>query len=142
MSVTWRRVLTGSVVVAILLGIGVLEVFSARVRVDHSSSTAPIPGTAQPDRGQDFLISQGNLLGLEFGPTIDWEAAAPGAAQSLTGAVQTGRLTLLEINKEARRLVAVNGLGRVRVADVGIPHQGGAPGWPNSEDRCAAPRVA
>jgi len=71
MSVTWRRVLAGSAVVAILLGIGVLEVFSARVQVDpfSSATTGSNPGHARPTPWQDFLITQGDLLNLELGPS-------------------------------------------------------------------------
>jgi hypothetical protein len=117
MNVTWGRVLAGSVVVVILLALGSLEVFSGRVRVDQSSPTVPTPGDDRTAPRQDFLIQQGDLLNLELGPPADWEAG-PGIPQNLTKAVQTGRLTVLEVDKEAQRLVSVNGLGRVRVAEV------------------------
>jgi len=123
MSVTWRRVLAGSVVVAILLGIGVLEVFSARVQVDpfSSATTGSNPGDERPNPWQDFLITQGDLLNLELGPPADWEAAGPAAAQgqeNLTGVIQTDRMTVLEVNKETHQIVSLNSVGRVRVAEV------------------------
>ncbi len=117
MNVTWGRVLAGSVVVVILLALGSLEVFSGRVRVDPSSPMIPTPGVAGTAPWQDFLIAQGDLLNLELGPPADWEAG-PGIPQNLTETVQTGRLTVLEVDKEARRLVSVNDRGRVRVAEV------------------------
>jgi hypothetical protein len=34
-------------------------------------------------------------------------------AQDMTGAIQTGRMTVVEINRQARRIVCMNSLGRV-----------------------------
>ena len=122
MSVTWRRVLAGSAVVAILLGIGgVLEIVSNRVRVDAFSTTGSNPGDERTTPRQDFLITQEALLNLELGPPTAWEAAGSAVAQdqeNLAGVIQTGRMTVLEVNKEARQIVSLNSVGRVRVAEV------------------------
>lgn len=38
--------------------------------------------------------------------------------ENLTGVIQTGRMTVLEVNKEAHQIVSLNSVGRVRVAEV------------------------
>lgn len=53
------RVLVGSTVVTLLLGLGVLEVTSQRVRPDQ-------PSTAASD-------AQGDLPDVELGPVMSWE---------------------------------------------------------------------
>ncbi len=121
MSVTWRRVLAGSAVVAILLSISVLGIVSQRVPVDAFSTTGSNPGDERTTPRQDFLITQGALLNLELGPPTAWEAVGSAVAQdqeNLTGVIQTGRMTVLEVNNEARQIVSLNSVGRVRVAEV------------------------
>lgn len=118
MNVTWQRVLAGSSVVVILLGLGVLELVSYRSRVDASSTTGSNPGNERAAPGRDV---QGALLKQELGPPADWEAAESAVApdhKNLTAAIQTGRMTVLRVNREAHQIVSLNNEGRVRVTKV------------------------
>jgi len=72
------RVLLGSAAAIILLGLGVLEVMSARVRLDPPSAGVSSSGEAPTQSSRDFLNAQGDLLNLELGPTADRETAEPG----------------------------------------------------------------
>lgn len=69
MKTTVLRILIGSAVVIILLGLAVLEIVSERVRVDQPSSAILNPGAEPQDRRQDFLVTPGDLFNLELGPT-------------------------------------------------------------------------
>lgn len=111
MSVTWGRVLVGGVVVVCLLGVGVLEVVSERVRVDGARRVLPRPADLRTEPSWD-------PAGLDLSAG-DAEAPAPAPAGGLTSAVQTGRLTVLEVDETAHRLVSLNGTGRVLVTDAG-----------------------
>jgi orotate phosphoribosyltransferase len=42
----------------------------------------------------------------------------PAVAEDLTTSIQTGRMTVMEINKDARRIVCMNSQGRVQVHKV------------------------
>lgn len=111
MSVTWGRILVGVAVAMCLLGVGVLEVVSERrpVRV--------LP--EQPRVGDARVEPWGELGRAVPALTADSDASAPGPQQGLTGAVQQRRLTVLEVDERARRLVSVTGAGRVLVTDLG-----------------------
>jgi hypothetical protein len=79
MKLTWRQVLTGSVVAIVLSGLGILETESSRVRVDPVSP-APAASNLEDQRTtpwQEFLIKQGELLNIELGPRADWEIREP-----------------------------------------------------------------
>jgi hypothetical protein len=69
MKTTALRILVGSAVVMIFLGLAVLEIVSERVRVDQLSSPVLNPD-AQPQDRWDFLVTQGDLRNLELGPTV------------------------------------------------------------------------
>ena len=113
MSVTWRQVLAGSSAVVVLLGLGVLELVSHRAPVDAFSRTDSIPGSER--------ATPGALLKQELGPPADWDPAGSAVApdhKSLTAAIQTGRMTVLKVNREANQIVSLNSEGRVRVTTV------------------------
>lgn len=106
MSTTTVRVLIGIVVAACLLGIGALEVVSERVRVDLASKTAQ----RTPDGGPHS--SPAALADVEV-----WEELGPSPAQ-LSGAVQMGRQTVVNVDPAARRFLSLTGTGQVRVSEV------------------------
>lgn len=121
MSVTWGRALAGSAVVVFLLGMSVLEVVGHRVRGNAYSTTGANPGDERMSPWHDSLVRQGAPLNLELGQPVDWEATGPAVTQdqeNLTRVTQTGRMTVLKVNKEARQIVALNYVGRVRVAEL------------------------
>ena len=89
MKTTWGRVLAGGVVALIILGLAVLEVVSERASID------PIPPASEPGAG---AVDEG---------------------RGLTGAIQSARLTVLRVDREAHRLVMVNAAEQVRVANIG-----------------------
>lgn len=108
MSVTWGRVLIGLAVAMCLLGVGVLEVLSER---GPSHRASPTPARPADERWE---------LSLEAGDAaVQAAESAPGASGGLTGSVQQRRLTVLEVNEKARRLVSLNGAGRVLVTELG-----------------------
>jgi hypothetical protein len=106
MSTTTVRVLIASVVTAGFLGIGALEVLSERVRVDPAATTAQRAPEGGPDSSPAYLA--------------DFEAREePGPSPAeLSGAVQTGRQTVLNVDPAARRFLSVTGTGQVRVSEV------------------------
>jgi len=101
----------GGVAVVCLLGVGVLEVVSERVRVDGPRRVISRPADPRTEPSWD-------PAGLEPS-AADAEAPLPATAGGLTSAVQTGRLTVLEVDAKAHRLVSLNGTGRVLVTDAG-----------------------
>ena len=106
MSTTTVRVLIGIVVTAGLVSIGALEVLSERVRVEPASTTAQRAPEGGPDSSPAYLA--------DFDVR---EEPGPSPAQ-LTGAVQMGRQTVLNVDPAARRVVSVTGTGQVRVSEV------------------------
>ena len=113
MNVTWRRALAGSSVVVILLALGVLELVSHRAPVDAFSRTGSIPGS---ERAMPETLPKQELV-----QPADWAAVESALApdhKSLTAAIQTGRLTVLKVNREANQIVSLNSEGRVRVTGV------------------------
>ena len=106
MSTTTVRVLIGIVVTAGLVGIGALEVLSERVRVEPASTTAQRAPEGGPDSSPAYLA--------DFDVR---EEPGPSPAQ-LSGAVQMGRQTVLNVDPAARRVVSVTGTGQVRVSEV------------------------
>jgi hypothetical protein len=112
MSATWGRVLIGLAVAMCLLGVGVLEVLSERAPSARVSSTPPRPAVERWEPSWEA----GDADGVQ---AAEAELSAPGAAGGLTASVQQRRLTVLEVNERARRLVSVNGAGRVLVTDLG-----------------------
>ena len=110
MSVTWGRILVGIAVAMCLLGVGVLEVLSER----GQSRVLPEPsriGEVRPEPWGEFGRVAPTL-------TADADVSTPAASQGVTGAVQQRRLTILEVNEQAGRLVSVTGAGRVLVTDL------------------------
>lgn len=78
MNTTWRRVLIGSAVAIMFLGLGVLEITADRVRVERAPAAASNSADEQTGpRWREFLNTQGHLLNLELGPPADWETAGP-----------------------------------------------------------------
>ena len=106
MLTTTVRVLIGIVVAACLLGIGALEVLSERVRVDLASTTPQRAPDGRPDS------SPAHLADLEFR-----EEPGPSPAE-LSGAVQMGRQTVLNVDPAARRFLSITGTGQVRESEV------------------------
>jgi len=106
MSTTTVRVLIGIVVTAGLVSIGALEVLSERVRVEPASTTAQRAPEGGPDSSPAYLA--------DFDVR---EEPGPSPAQ-LSGAVQMGRQTVLNVDPAARRVVSVTGTGQVRVSEV------------------------
>jgi hypothetical protein len=109
MSVTWGRVLIGLAVAVCLLGVGALEVLSERVPTNRASTTPPRPAN---ERWEPSLEA-GEAAAVQAAET---ETSTPSG--DLTGSLQQRRLTVLEVNEKARRLVARNGAGRVLVTDL------------------------
>jgi hypothetical protein len=75
---TWRRVLIGSAVAIMILGLGALEIIADRVRVEPAPTTAS--GSADEQTGsqwREVLNLQGHLLSFELGPPADWNTAGP-----------------------------------------------------------------
>jgi len=105
MLTTTVRVLIGIVVAACLLGIGALEVLSERVRVDLASTTPQRAPDSRPDS------SPASLADLELR-----EEPGPSPTQ-LSGAVQMGRQTVLNVDPAARRFLSLTGTGQVRVSE-------------------------
>jgi len=73
MNATWIPV--GSAVAIILLGLGILEVMSAGVRVDQSSTGAWRFWETPAHSGPAVLDTPDDLLTLELGPTVGRETA-------------------------------------------------------------------
>ena len=110
MSVTWGRILVGIAVVMCLLGVGVLEVLSER----GQSRVLPEPprvGDVRPEPWGEFGRVAPAL-------TADADVSTPAAAQGMTGAMHQRRLTVLEVNEGAGRLVSLTTAGRVLVTDL------------------------
>lgn len=63
------RVLVGSTVATLLLGLGILEVTSQRVRIDQPSTAASDPTSS----GQNSLNAQGDLLDVDLDPPAGGE---------------------------------------------------------------------
>lgn len=106
MSMTWGRILVGIAIAMCLLGVGVLEVLSER----GQSRVLPEPsriGEVRPEPWGEFGRVAPTL-------TADADVSTPG----VTGAVQPRRLTILEVNEQAGRLVSLTGAGRVLVTDL------------------------
>jgi hypothetical protein len=106
MSTTTVRVLIGIVVTAGLLGIGALEVLSERVRVDPVSTTSQRAPEGGPESSPAYLADFD--VREEVGPS-----SAP-----LSGALQMGRQTVLNVDPAGRRFLSVTGTGQVRVSEV------------------------
>src|SRR4029077_11516218 len=110
MSVTWGRILVGIAVAMCLLGVGVLEVLSER----GQSRVLPEPSRVGEMRPEPW----GEFGRIAPALTADADASTPAAAQGVTGAVQQRRLTVLEVNEPAGRLVSLTAAGRVLVTDL------------------------
>lgn len=104
MSTMTVRVLVGSVIAACLLGVAALEVVSERVRVDPSGVQGVRDG--MPDSAPVSVAD------LEFR-----EEPGPSPSQ-LTGALQSGRHTVLNVDPGARRVLSLTGTGQVSVSEV------------------------
>lgn len=106
MSTMTVRVLVGSVIAACLLGIAALEVVSERVRVDLSSAGFEGARDGMPDSAPVSVAD------LEFR-----EEPGPSPSQ-VTGALQSGRHTVLNVDPGARRVLSLTGTGQVSVSEV------------------------
>jgi hypothetical protein len=106
MSTMTVRVLVGSVIAACVLGVAALEVVSERVRVDLSPTVVPGTPHGMPDSAPVSVAE------LEFR-----EEPGPSPSQ-LTGALQAGRHTVLNVDPAARRVLSLTGTGRVSVSEV------------------------
>lgn len=107
MSKLGNGVLVAIVVLICLLAVGSLEVLSQRVRVDRVVTTTAPFETARPELSRPPLEDG---VSFEAGRTDDLETAplSPPA----------GRLTVLEVHEKDRRLLSVNGRGRVLTTEV------------------------
>jgi hypothetical protein len=112
MSVTWARVLIGLAVAMCLLGVGVLEVLSERAPSNRAAPTPPRPAAERWEPSWEA----GEATAVR---AAEAEMSTPAATDGLTGSVQQRRLTVLEVNEKARRLVSRNGAGRVLVTELG-----------------------
>jgi hypothetical protein len=110
MSVTWGRILVGIAVAMCLLGVGVLEVLSER----SQSRVLPEPSRVGDVRSEPW----GEFGRVAPALTADADMSTPAAAQGVTGAVQQRRLTVLEVNEGAGRLVSLTAAGHVLVTDL------------------------
>lgn len=111
MNMTWGRVLVGIAVAMCLLGVGVLEVLSARAPSGRALSAPPRPADVRTEpwlEGSDASALQ----------AAEGEVSAPDGGRGLTAAVQQRRLTVLEVNEGAGRLVSLSAAGRVLVTDL------------------------
>ena len=106
MSTTTVRVLIGSVIAACVLGIGALEVVSQRVPVDLASTAAQGAPAGEPSP------ASASDSDLEFR-----EEPGPSPAQ-MTGALQMGRQTVVNVDPAARRFLSLTGTGQVRMSEV------------------------
>jgi hypothetical protein len=111
MSVTWGKVLIGLAVAVCLLGVGVLEVLSERVSSNRASTMTPPPPRPADERREPSWQA-GEAAGTQAAET---ETSTEGPI----GSLQQRRLTVLEINEKARRLVSRNEAGRVLVTELG-----------------------
>ncbi len=102
MSTTTVRVLMGTVITAGLLGIGALEVVSERV--PPTVVQGALDG--KPDSPSAYVAD------LEFR-----EEPGPSPTQ-MSGALQMGRNTVLNVDPAARRFLSVTGTGHVRLSEV------------------------
>ncbi len=119
MNTTWsRRVLVGVAVGVCLIGVGALEVLSERVGIDRVSPMLPRSNEARTEPPWDSLIPPSEPSSPETGETTGAGDSTPAVARNLTDAVQKGRLTVLEVDAEARRVVSLNAAGPVVVGDV------------------------
>ena len=73
MSAQWNRAVIGTAAVVALLGLSALEIEARKVRIDLAPLAVPTwAASAEPTAPwQDFMITQGCLLGLELGPRPD-----------------------------------------------------------------------
>lgn len=105
MNATWSRILIGLAMAVCLLGIGTLEVLGGRLRVDSPFTMAAPPSGigAEPsaDLPADVSVPEASVDGAQ-----------------LTASIQAGRPTVLTVDENARRLLALNATGRVLVTDV------------------------
>jgi hypothetical protein len=103
MSTMTMRVLIAGVIAACLLGVAALEVVSERVRVDLSSTAVQgvLDSTAVP------------RADLEFREEPDQ------APSHLTGALQAGRHTVLNVDPDSRRALSPTGTSQVSASEAG-----------------------
>lgn len=102
MSTMTMRVLIAGVIAACLLGVAALEVVSERVRVDLSSTAVQgvLDSTSVPGAESEFREEPGQ------------------SPSRLTGALQAGRPTVLNVDPDARRVLSLTGTGQLSVSEV------------------------
>ncbi|HEU4438235.1 MAG TPA: hypothetical protein VFT36_03250 [Methylomirabilota bacterium] len=103
---TTGRVLIGLAVAVCLLALGGLEMLTERAGVDRAIWMTQRPGVVERDPVWDTIA-----------PPEGPDPALDGA--QLTMALQAGRMTVVDVDPKAGRLVAVNGTGRVLEPEVG-----------------------
>ena len=119
MDMTWsRRVLIGTVIAVCLLGIGALEVLSERVSVDRQLAIASRLAEDRTELAWDSDTAPSELTVPEADLTPGVEGVPPAVSRNMTDSIQRGRLTVLEVDGKARRLVSLNAAGRVVVGEV------------------------
>jgi len=64
MKATFRRILVGTGVGIVLLGLGVLEMLTERLPIDQSSAASP---SNEPARWRAVVDARGHLLSLKLG---------------------------------------------------------------------------
>jgi len=116
MNGTWRGILAGSIGAVALFGLGSLETYNGLSQGARLPSRTWAPADQSPT-WQGLLIAQGNLLALELGPPAD-ATAGLGAPRNMTAATPANTQTVLEVDQRGHRLVAVNDVGWIRVAEV------------------------
>ena len=119
MDMTWsRRVLIGTVIAVCLLGIGALEVLSERVSVDRQLAVVSQLAGDGTESAWDSAAASSGVTAPEADLTPSVEGVPPAVPRNMTDSIQRGRLTVLEVDGKARRLVSLNGAGRVVVGEV------------------------
>jgi hypothetical protein len=106
MNGTAGRLVIGLAVAVCLLALGGLEMLSERTGADRAVVTTLRPGAVERDPAWDTIAPPESS-----NPALDAEHLAMGR--------QTGRVTVLDVNEKAGRLVSVNGNGRVLESEVG-----------------------
>ncbi|HKW91528.1 MAG TPA: hypothetical protein VJX92_06480 [Methylomirabilota bacterium] len=119
MNTTWsRRILIGTVIAVCLLGIGALEVLSERVSVDGQLAAVSRLAEDRTQPAWDSPAAPSELTAPEADLTPGVDGLLLAVPRKMTDSVQKGRLTVLEVDGQARRLVSLNAAGRVVVGEV------------------------
>ena len=107
------RILLAVAVAACLLGVGVLEVLSERAPRERLLPTFPKVGDLRSGDTEPWWESGEAVSGQAL------EAALAAPEGALTGDAEQRRLTVIEVDENARRLVSVSGAGQVLITNLG-----------------------